>query len=81
MTERPAHSLLLVAFDAEESGDLGSNAWVAAPPVPLAELLVDVNMDMVGRNAKNQLYAAGPTQVSRAATARRSDHQRARRSG
>jgi Zn-dependent M28 family amino/carboxypeptidase len=61
MTERPAHSLLLVAFDAEESGDLGSNAWVAAPPVPLSELLVDVNMDMVGRNAKNQLYAAGPT--------------------
>jgi len=61
MTDRPAHSLLLVAFDAEESGDLGSTAWVADPPVPLSELLVDVNMDMVGRNAKNQLYAAGPT--------------------
>ena len=61
MTERPARSLLLVAFDAEKSGDLGSNAWVAAPPVPLSGLLVDVNMDMVGRNAKNQLYAAGPT--------------------
>jgi Zn-dependent M28 family amino/carboxypeptidase len=61
MSERPEHSLLLVAFDAEESGDLGSTAWVAAPPVPLTQLLVDVNMDMIGRNAKNQLYAAGPT--------------------
>jgi Zn-dependent M28 family amino/carboxypeptidase len=61
MTERPEHSLLLVAFDAEESGDLGSTAWVAAPPVSLSELLIDVNMDMIGRNAKNQLYAAGPT--------------------
>ena len=59
--EKPEHSLLFVAFDAEESGELGSNAWVAAPPVPLRQLLIDVNMDMVGRNAKNQLFAAGPT--------------------
>jgi Zn-dependent M28 family amino/carboxypeptidase len=61
MTKRPGHSLLLVAFDAEESGELGSTAWVANPPVPLQQMLVDVNLDMVGRNAKNQLYAAGPT--------------------
>lgn len=56
----PTHSLLFVAFDAEELGDLGSKAWVDDPPVPLAAILIDVNMDMVGRNAKQQLYAAGP---------------------
>lgn len=58
---RPQHSVMFVAFDAEESGDVGSTAWVAAAPVPLERLLIDVNMDMVGRNVKNQLFAAGPT--------------------
>ncbi|MGH7524070.1 MAG: M28 family peptidase [Gemmatimonadales bacterium] len=56
----PTHTLLFVAFDAEELGDLGSKAWVDSPPVPLNAILIDVNMDMVGRNAKLQLYAAGP---------------------
>jgi Zn-dependent M28 family amino/carboxypeptidase len=59
--ERPRHSLVFVAFDAEESGDVGSHAWVAAAPIPLDKLLIDVNMDMVGRNVHNELYAAGPT--------------------
>ena len=60
MDARPVHSILFVAFDAEESGELGSNAWVASPPVALHQILIDVNLDMVGRNAKNQLFAAGP---------------------
>jgi Zn-dependent M28 family amino/carboxypeptidase len=62
MHEKPRHTLVFVAFDAEESGDVGSHAWVAEAPLPLRQLLIDVNMDMVGRNAKNELYAAGPTQ-------------------
>ena len=61
LRERPQHSLLFVAFDAEELDDVGSKAWVAAAPVPLERLLIDVNLDMVGRNAKQQLFAAGPT--------------------
>jgi Zn-dependent M28 family amino/carboxypeptidase len=60
-----AHSLLFVAFDAEEEGDVGSAAFVEASPVPLARMLVDVNLDMVGRNAKNELYAAGPGKYPR----------------
>ena len=59
--EPPQHSLVFAAFDAEESGDAGSHAWVAAAPIPLDRILLDVNLDMVGRNATNQLYAAGPT--------------------
>ncbi|MGH7594637.1 MAG: M28 family peptidase [Gemmatimonadales bacterium] len=58
---KPEHSLLFVAFDAEESGDVGSAAWVTNPPVPLSSMLIDINMDMVGRNVHNQLFAAGPT--------------------
>ena len=60
INEKPRHTLVFVAFDAEESGDVGSNAWVLAAPIPLDRILVDVNMDMVGRNVKNQLFAAGP---------------------
>ena len=60
MSEKPQHTIVFVAFDAEESGDVGSRAWVAAAPIALDKILADVNMDMVGRNAKNQLFAAGP---------------------
>ncbi|MGH7583676.1 MAG: M28 family peptidase [Gemmatimonadales bacterium] len=60
VAQPPAHSLLFVAFDGEEEGDLGSRALVAKPPVPLANMLIDVNLDMVGRNANGELYAAGP---------------------
>jgi Zn-dependent M28 family amino/carboxypeptidase len=59
--ERPRHSIAFVAFDAEESGDVGSHAWMASPPMPVDQMLIDVNMDMVGRNVHNELYAAGPT--------------------
>ena len=61
MQEKPKHTLVFIAFDAEESGDVGSLAWVNAAPIVLDKILADVNMDMVGRNVKNQLFAAGPT--------------------
>ena len=57
---RPAHhSVIFAAFDAEERGLQGARAFVAAPPVPRAGIALDVNMDMVGRNARGELYAAG----------------------
>lgn len=57
---QPLHTIVFVAFDAEESGDVGSRAWVAQAPVPLDSVLMDINMDMVGRNVKQQLFIAGP---------------------
>jgi Zn-dependent M28 family amino/carboxypeptidase len=60
MRARPAHSILFALVDGEESGELGSRAFVADPPVPLEKMLIDVNMDMIGRNISNELYAAGP---------------------
>ncbi len=53
------HSLIFAAFDAEELGLQGARAFVAAPPVRRDSLVLDVNMDMVGRNTKGELYAAG----------------------
>lgn len=55
----PRHSLLFAAFDAEELGLRGAKAFVAHPPVPLADLRVDVNLDMVSRSATGDLFVTG----------------------
>lgn len=56
---RPEHSLVFVAFDAEERGLQGSNYFVANMPVAKSAVVLDVNMDMISRNDKGELYAAG----------------------
>lgn len=53
------HSLLVVAFDAEEKGLQGARAWVAAPPVPLDSVVLNVNLDMISRSEAGELYAVG----------------------
>ncbi|MEO5797911.1 MAG: M28 family peptidase [Gemmatimonadales bacterium] len=57
---RPAHSIIFAAVDGEESGMWGSRYFVSAPTVPLDQILLNVNLDMIGRNVNNELYAAGP---------------------
>lgn len=53
------HSVLFVAFDAEELGLQGARYFVADPPVAQEQLWMNVNMDMVSRNPKDELYAVG----------------------
>jgi len=60
-TYPPAHSLIFAAFDAEESGLRGARAFVATPPVNVSALLINLNMDMIGRDANNLLYVVGTT--------------------
>lgn len=55
----PQNSILFVALDFEEGGLNGARGFVARPPVPLSSMILNVNMDMVGRNVKNELFAAG----------------------
>lgn len=55
----PQHSLLIVAFDAEEKGLQGSRYFVDHLPVPQSSIIMNVNMDMVSRNDKNEIYACG----------------------
>jgi Zn-dependent M28 family amino/carboxypeptidase len=55
----PRHTVLIVAFDGEESGLKGAKAFVADPPVPLAKIGLAVNFDMISKNARNQLYVSG----------------------
>jgi Zn-dependent M28 family amino/carboxypeptidase len=58
-THPPAHSLLFVAFDAEEAGLRGSTAFVKQPPVDAAALAIDLNMDMIGRDPDDKLFVVG----------------------
>lgn len=55
----PLHSLLLVAFDAEEKGLLGSRYFVDHSPVPLSSIIMNLNMDMISRNDNNEIFAVG----------------------
>jgi Zn-dependent M28 family amino/carboxypeptidase len=59
---RPEHSLLLAALDGEEAGLQGAKALMRDPPVPAAAMIVDVNVDMVGRDPENRLFAVGTRQ-------------------
>lgn len=56
---RPAHSIVLAALDAEEMGLEGARAFVEQPPVPLDRIVMNVNLDMVSRSQAGELYAAG----------------------
>jgi hypothetical protein len=55
----PRHSMLFIALDEEEVGLRGARAFVADPPVPQQSIVLNVNMDMIGRNAAGELYVAG----------------------
>ncbi len=56
---RPDHSVLIVFFDGEEIGLVGSRAFVADPSIPLEKIRMDLSLDMVGRNDKKELWACG----------------------
>ena len=58
-THKPATSIIFAAFDGEEAGLLGSKAFVAKPPVPVESIVVNVNMDMIGREPNDRLFAVG----------------------
>ena len=55
----PQNSVMIVLFDGEEAGLAGSLSFVSQPPVPLERIVANVNLDMIGRNARGELWAAG----------------------
>jgi Zn-dependent M28 family amino/carboxypeptidase len=56
---KPKHTLIFAAFDAEEQGKKGAIYWVAKPHVPLSQVVLNINMDMISQNDKNELWASG----------------------
>lgn len=55
----PKHDVWIVFLDGEESGLRGARAFVETPPVPLPSIALNINFDMLSKNAKGELYAAG----------------------
>jgi Zn-dependent M28 family amino/carboxypeptidase len=55
---RPARSLIFVAFGAEEQGLLGSETFVARPPVPLPRIAAMINLDAVALLGESRDLAA-----------------------
>lgn len=55
----PKHSVILAFFDAEELGLQGSRYYVENTLVPLENIKLNLNLDMVSRNDQNELYITG----------------------
>jgi hypothetical protein len=53
-------SVLFIWHTGEEKGLLGSAYAAAHPRVPLDSVVALINVDMVGRNARDSLYVVGP---------------------
>lgn len=59
LREPPEHDVILAFFDAEESGMVGSKAFVSAPPVALDRIAMNINLDMVARQDGKALWVSG----------------------
>ncbi len=55
----PKRSLLFLAPSGEEDGLLGSAHFTEHPPVPLKQVVANLNMDLVGRNWPDSVIAVG----------------------
>ena len=49
MPRHPRRTILFALWDGEEQGLLGSRYWLEHPTVPLADVPILLNMDMIGR--------------------------------
>jgi len=56
---KPNHTIIFAAFDAEEMGLQGAKAFVNNPTVALSKIKLNINMDMISHNDKGELYACG----------------------
>ena len=57
--QRPARSILLLAFSGEEKGLYGSRAYAASPTLPISTNAAMINMDMIGRNNSDSISVGG----------------------
>ena len=63
LSEPPRRSILLVFWDAEEQGLLGSYHWLSAPTLRGKSLVAAINLDMIGRlrNTRLEVYGTRTT--------------------
>ena len=58
----PKHSIIFIAYDAEELGLFGSRYFVDNPPIDIEKIKLKFNFDMIGRNINNEIFIVGTHQ-------------------
>jgi hypothetical protein len=71
MRERPRRSVIFLHVSGEEKGLLGSAWFSDHPTVPLAQIVANVNVDMIGRNNPDSVVVIGKNYSSLGQTANR----------
>jgi Zn-dependent M28 family amino/carboxypeptidase len=56
---RPRRSVLFLTVSGEEKGLWGSRYFTEHPTVPIAQMVADINIDMIGRNWPDTIVAIG----------------------
>ena len=56
---RPRRSIIFLTVSGEEKGLWGSDYFARHPPVPLRQMVADINIDMIGRNWPDTIVAIG----------------------
>ena len=56
---RPKRSVIFLTVSGEEHGLWGSGWFAAHPPVPITNIVADLNIDMIGRNWKDTIVVIG----------------------
>jgi Peptidase family M28 len=56
---RPRRSIIFLTVSGEEKGLWGSDYFGRHPPVPLRQIVANINMDMIGRNWPDTIVAIG----------------------
>jgi hypothetical protein len=59
LTPRPRRSMIFLTVSGEERGLWGSDYFAGHAPVAVAQMVANLNMDMVGRNWKDTISAIG----------------------
>ena len=55
----PRRSVLFLAVSGEEHGFWGTYAYLAAPTVPIANIVAVLNFDMISRNSSDSIFGSG----------------------
>ncbi len=55
----PAHTLIFALFDGEEQGLWGSEAFASQPPIPLAQIDLVYNLDMIAMGTQGRIFVGG----------------------
>ena len=58
-TNPPKHNVILAAFDGEELGLKGAYHFVKDNTIQQRNIILNLNMDMISRSDKNELFAVG----------------------